>query len=126
MTYNLSERLEKRDSGKFTYSDLNNSAKVKVTENASVVVLPPNKWVKLNNQWLLCKEIGSTFDYAFIRLITRPCRRFLDWLLLPIASSRDEGVWVIWGDKIPNTNIFVDVWYVGDGSGGVALAVTEK
>ena len=120
--YDLAERLAKRDGAQFSYSDLNSFAQMQVLVGSPVVVLTPNKWVKLANQWFLCKQVSGNIDDAYARLITRPCRPLLDWVLLPIAKFKDAGTWVIWGAKILSTNIVLDVWYVGDGSEGVALA----
>jgi hypothetical protein len=41
---------------------------------------------------------------------------------LLLFAKRDKGRWIIWGGNLPHSDIVIDVWYVGDGTPGIALA----
>jgi hypothetical protein len=118
--YSLETRLEKRANGPFVLEDLSDWVQERVAPKATVIRLIRGKWVKAGNFWLLLQEVRSDLDDAYIRVVVRPDSPFLNWLLLPLAAN-DEGDWVAWWNKIPGTNLMLDIWYVGDGSEGVAL-----
>jgi len=46
--------------------------------------------------------------------------------LLTVAEVRDAGKLVLWWERVPGTGIVIDIWFVGDGSEGVALAALSK
>ncbi len=118
----LENDLAKRESGNFTWEDLDTWAQKQIVEGAKVYVLKKNKWVLVDNVQVLLKEQRSDMDDSFARVVTRPNRPFLNWFLLPIANLRDKGSWVMWGATAPDTDILIDEWYVGDGSEGIVLA----
>lgn len=119
-------RKVKRASGQFTWDDLNPIAQSLIQESSKVVTLWKNKWMRVGNYWILNKEVGGNMDDAIARLVTRPYRPFINWVLLPLARIFDKGTWVVWWETVPDTNIVIDIWYIGDGSGGVVLAAEHK
>lgn len=121
----IAELKAKRAKGNFTWKDLSSYVQEKVAEGTAVFVLKKNKWVVVDNTFqVLMKEHVWDMDDTYVRIVTRPHRPYLNWFYLPIFrnKNKDEGEWVTSWGIIPNTNIIIDVWYVGDGSEGVVLA----
>lgn len=123
--YDLATRLAKKDSGKFDWNDLSPWIQKKVDPNSKVFHLPIGKWIKVGNIWLLNQEIRNDLDDAFVRVLTRVNVPFLNWLILPFAALR-KGEWVMWCNKIPHTDLIIEVWFVGDGSQGFALVAESR
>jgi len=122
--FDVGSRRAKKDRGKFGFEDLSIFIQEQVRPDAKVTRLPVGKWVKVGNLWLLNKCVRADLDDAFALIVTQPDRPFLNWLYLPKAAVQ-EGTWVTWWRKIPDTNLILDVWYVGDGSPGVVLVVND-
>ena len=126
MEYNYEERKNKEESGNFTWDDLSDYVQKRSSKSGGVVVLKENKWVLIGNVQVLLKETTFDMDTSYARIVTRPHLPWLDWLLLPIARLSDSGHWLMKEETCPNTNVIIDVWFVGDGTGGIYLAAQTK
>ena len=123
MKYDLTKRLAKKKSEKFTRNDLADYVQGQVSEEAAVVALKTGKWLAVGNFWILLKKQSYDAEDSYAQIVTCPHLPFLNWLFLLHAKWFDDGKWVTAWDKCPGTNIIIDVWYVDDGSGGTVLAV---
>ncbi len=117
-------RMAKKANGHFTTADLSTYVRSLVSEDAPVYVLKLGEWVRVGNHWVFMKSSGSDMDDAWVNLIV--LNDTVNRVQREIAQRRQPTVQVVWDEQIPNTNIYVDFWYVGDGSGGVALAVCTQ
>ena len=125
-TYDLKTRLAKKAGGQFAYKDLSSLTQEKFPNGANVSTLPVGKWVKVGDYWLLNKGVNGDLDDAWVLLVVRRNRPLLNWLVLTVAEVRDAGKLVLWWERVPGTGIVIDIWFVGDGSEGVALAALSK
>jgi len=124
MDEKTSIRRAKKASGNFTTADLSTYVRSLVTESSPVYALKLGEWMHVGNHWLFMKSSGSDMDDAWVNLIV--LYGTANRIQREIAQRRQSTVQVVWDEKIPGTNIYVDFWYVGDGSGGVALAVCAE
>ena len=61
MKYDLTKRLAKKKSEKFTRNDLADYVQGQVSEEAAVVALKTGKWLAVGNFWILLKKQSSPF-----------------------------------------------------------------
>lgn len=113
--------IAKRDSGNFTLNDVSEYLQKKAKPETKVYALKLQQWVKVNNYQLFLKSVSGDMDDAWIHVVVKNHNPWLNWLILPIASHFAKDDLVVWWQQIPNTLLMLDVWYVGDGSGGVPL-----
>ena len=114
-------RIDKRVSGNFTLEDIDDFLRKKAKPGAKVYPLKLGQWVKIGNRQLLLRSISGDMDDAWIRVVTKNHHRWLNWLILPIASYSAKDELVVWWRKIPCTNLMLDILCLGDGSDGVPL-----
>ncbi|MFZ5424669.1 MAG: hypothetical protein ACOZAO_02610 [Patescibacteria group bacterium] len=120
-------RSAKKKSGDFTQKDLAQFVRERAQPDAQVTVLKENKWVKVGNWWLKLVSQASNMDDAWITVIVRPNTPYMNWVRhLNIHENGMETLTVLWWYEIGKTGLLLDIWYVGDGSEGVALVVPAK
>ncbi len=117
----VSVNREKRDTGNFTIEDVAEYLQKKAKPDAKVYPLKIDQWVKAGRYQLYVKSLSGDMDDSWIHVIVQQDNSWLNWIVLPFAKLFSEPKIVVWWRKIPNTDLTLDVWYVGDGSGGVPL-----
>ncbi len=122
----VSVNREKRDTGNFTIEDVAEYLQKKAKPDAKVYPLKIDQWVKVGQHQLYVKSLSGDMDDSWIHVIVKQDSPWLNWIVLPFARLFTEPKIVVWWRKIPNTDLILDVWYVGDGSGGVPLVFEEK
>lgn len=119
-------KIAKRDSGDFTLQDVAEYLQDKAKPGTKVYVLKVGEWVRVGGHLLYLKSIGGNMDDAWIDVVVREYNPLLHKLALQLIAKLAKSINVVWWHKIPNTNLLLDVWYVGDGSGGTALVFEAK
>lgn len=104
----------------FTVADLSSYIQSKVKPDARVYVLKKREWVVAGKFKLFLLDIGGDPESDWVEVLVAKYQNLTDGYVLA------GGPFVVadW-NKIPGTNLFFDVWYAGDGSGGISLVVEE-
>jgi hypothetical protein len=126
MDYDFDSRVAKSKARNFGWGDLSKYLQERIPENTPVYVLEVGKWVRVGKFQIILLEQASDIDNAYLRVMARLDNNLTNWLVLPLSKLLDRGKWIMQWQECPDTDVFVDVWYIGDGSGGIVLAAETK
>lgn len=123
---NADERRTKLEEGTITLQDLSGDIHKNAVPNAKVYILKINRWTRVGEYQLLVKQTCNNLEDAWINVVVRANRPVFNWLLLPIARIIGSVVEVGNWNVIPNTNLRLDFFYIGDGTEGTPIVFETK
>lgn len=119
-------KIAKRDNDYFDLEDVAYYLRKQAKDGAKVYALKRKRWIRAGKYMLFLDAVSGNMDDAWIYVIVANDRKLLNWLILPFVRWFYQTEIVVWWNKIPKTNLLLDVWYVGDGSGGTPLVFEAK
>lgn len=116
-----SDALQKKIVDGFTVSDLSSYVRERVKSDAKVYALKKNVWVEVGRYKLFLLDTYNTPECALIKVLVAKSRMDIDGHIL-VGDPVTVSDW----NMIPGTNLFFDMWFVGDGTFNCVALVVEE